>query len=176
APAVQQHGAGTALAVVTVFLRSGQVEVLAQRVQQGGAVIEVEIVRRAVDAQRHPAGHFQYHGVSLPGLLTDQTHAGPSCWRTLRRCRAGSSSHTTTIMTASAAVAIMDAPRLRTTSRTNSTELRIDSARNASPPVARRDVNSTTSSLRCSRNRRRCTATGAMSRIAVQAAAMRVIT
>ena len=35
-----QHGAGAALAVVAALLRAGETEMLAQRIEQGGAGIE----------------------------------------------------------------------------------------------------------------------------------------
>ena len=40
APAVEQHGAGAALALIAAFLRAGEVEVLAQHVEERGARIE----------------------------------------------------------------------------------------------------------------------------------------
>ena len=53
APAVDDHRAGAALAVVAALLGAGQVQVLAQRVEQRGAGVEFELVALAVDAQRH---------------------------------------------------------------------------------------------------------------------------
>ena len=52
APAVDQHGAGAALAVVAALLGAGQAEVLAQRVEQRGADIERNAMLAAVDPQR----------------------------------------------------------------------------------------------------------------------------
>ena len=48
---VEQHGAGAALPVVAALLRAGQIEPLAQGVEQGGAVVERQDVV-AVDAER----------------------------------------------------------------------------------------------------------------------------
>ncbi len=45
------HRAGAALAVVAALLGAGQVQVLAQRVEQRGARVELERVRVAVDLQ-----------------------------------------------------------------------------------------------------------------------------
>ena len=49
--AVEQHGAGAALAVVAALLRAGQAEVLAQQVEQGRAGVDLERVLLAVDGQ-----------------------------------------------------------------------------------------------------------------------------
>src|ERR1043165_7179513 len=43
APAVDQHGAGAARALVATLLGSGEVEVLAQGIEEGGAGIEAEL-------------------------------------------------------------------------------------------------------------------------------------
>ena len=51
APAVEMHRAGAALAVVAALLGAGQRELLAQHVEQRGARIEREHVRRAVYGQ-----------------------------------------------------------------------------------------------------------------------------
>ena len=53
--AVDMDGAGAALAVVAALLRAGQVQVLAQRVQQRRAGVEQQPVIASVDVQRH--GH-----------------------------------------------------------------------------------------------------------------------
>ena len=58
AAAVEQDGAGAALAVVAALLGAGQIEVLAQGVEQGGAVVDVErgasspLIRSAISAIR----------------------------------------------------------------------------------------------------------------------------
>src|ERR1044071_1237617 len=52
APPVDQHGAGAACALVAPFLRAGEVEVLAQRVEQRGARVEAEVMVAAVDVER----------------------------------------------------------------------------------------------------------------------------
>ena len=44
-PAVDEHGARAALAVVAALLGAGQVEVLAQRIEQRGAQVELEVER-----------------------------------------------------------------------------------------------------------------------------------
>ena len=49
APAVEQHGARPALAVVAALLRRGDAEVLAQQVEQGDAVVDAQGVVGAVD-------------------------------------------------------------------------------------------------------------------------------
>ena len=51
AAAVEEHGAGAALAVVAALFGAGEVEVLAQGVEQGGAGVERELVRFAVDLE-----------------------------------------------------------------------------------------------------------------------------
>ncbi len=53
APAVDQHGTGAALPVVAALLGAGQVQVLAQRVEQRGADIQLEVAGMAVDDERH---------------------------------------------------------------------------------------------------------------------------
>ena len=52
AAAVDQHGAGTALPVVAALLRSGQAQVLTQRVEQCGAGVQGQGSELAVDLQR----------------------------------------------------------------------------------------------------------------------------
>ena len=49
AAAVDVHGACAALAVVAALLGAGEVQALAQAVQQGDARLDVELVRLAVD-------------------------------------------------------------------------------------------------------------------------------
>jgi hypothetical protein len=48
--AVEQHRAGAALAMVAALLGAGQVQVLAQRVEQRGARVQVQRVRRCAVA------------------------------------------------------------------------------------------------------------------------------
>jgi hypothetical protein len=57
AAAVHQHRAGTALAVVAAFLGAGQVQVLAQCIQQGDAGVQLQRARLAVDLEGHLGGH-----------------------------------------------------------------------------------------------------------------------
>ena len=49
------HRAGAALAVVAALLGAGQVQVLAQRVEQGGARVELERAGLAVDVRARPS-------------------------------------------------------------------------------------------------------------------------
>src|SRR5205085_4997028 len=51
APAVDVHGAGTALAVVTTFFRASKVEMFTQRVEKSRAWIELKGVVFAVNFQ-----------------------------------------------------------------------------------------------------------------------------
>jgi hypothetical protein len=53
APSVNQHGAGAALALIAAFLRAGQVEMLAQQVEECRTGIERERMTFAVDGQAH---------------------------------------------------------------------------------------------------------------------------
>lgn len=59
-PAIDQHRAGPALAMVAAFLGAGQVQVLAQGVEQRGAGVQVQAVFLAVhlqgDGQLDPFG------------------------------------------------------------------------------------------------------------------------
>jgi hypothetical protein len=50
--AVDQHGAGAALPEVAPLLGAGQPEMLAQRVEQGGARVQLQAVLGAVDPER----------------------------------------------------------------------------------------------------------------------------
>ena len=52
AAAIEQHRAGAALPVVATFLRSGEAEVLAQRVEQRAFEIECVPVFVAIDLER----------------------------------------------------------------------------------------------------------------------------
>ena len=54
--AVEQHRAGAALTLVAALLGAGQIETLAQRVEQGGAVVDGQRVLLAVDVQGDGAG------------------------------------------------------------------------------------------------------------------------
>ena len=54
-PAVEQHRAGAALPVITTLLCPHQVKVLSHRVQQGGAIVQLQVVRTSVDSQADPA-------------------------------------------------------------------------------------------------------------------------
>ena len=56
APAVDEDGAGAARALVAAFLGAGEVEVLAQGVEERGARIEAELVDAAVDVERERDG------------------------------------------------------------------------------------------------------------------------
>jgi len=62
--ATDQHRAGAALDMVAALLRAGQLQVLAQSVEQGGSGVQRQIVASAVDlqAQRHHL-RWQVHGV-----------------------------------------------------------------------------------------------------------------
>ena len=66
--AVHQHRAGAALAKATALLRAGEMQVLAQGIEQRGARIERQPVLRAVDAQ---------HDIERSGRAAES----------LRRCR-----------------------------------------------------------------------------------------
>ena len=57
APAVDQHGAGAALAVVTTPLRALEPAVFAQRIKGRRAAIDVERIAFPVDLQLHPHEH-----------------------------------------------------------------------------------------------------------------------
>src|SRR5262249_47242582 len=48
-PAVEQHRAGAALAVVATLLRAGQIEVLAQCIEQGGPRRHLELLLDVID-------------------------------------------------------------------------------------------------------------------------------
>ena len=61
APPVDQHRAGAALAVVAALLRAGQVEMVAQGIEQGGPWRELELPLDAVhrQADRQPGGRYR---------------------------------------------------------------------------------------------------------------------
>ena len=70
-PPVDDHRAGAALAVVAALLGAGQMQVLAQRIEQGGARVELKLLRGAVHGERH-LGHRRRRGrgrrTTIPGL------------------------------------------------------------------------------------------------------------
>src|SRR5262249_21167121 len=49
----EEHSAGAALTLIAAFLRAGEVEVLAQHVEEGGARIKRKRVTCAIDSQAH---------------------------------------------------------------------------------------------------------------------------
>lgn len=49
AAAIDDDGAGAALAVIAAFLRPSEMEVLAQRIEKGGPVIQRQMLRFSVD-------------------------------------------------------------------------------------------------------------------------------
>ena len=57
APAVGDHRAGAALAVVAALLGAGEMQVIAQRVEQRGARVELERLLFAVDLERDLRNH-----------------------------------------------------------------------------------------------------------------------
>ncbi|KAJ1684738.1 hypothetical protein LUZ63_020009 [Rhynchospora breviuscula] len=65
APAVEQHRARAALAVVAALLDGGRAEPLAQRVEQGGAGVDVDGALGAVDGERDGRGHAGRSGPHL---------------------------------------------------------------------------------------------------------------
>src|SRR3546814_7007563 len=52
-PSLHDHRAGAALAMVTALLGAGQVQMLAQRIEQGGAGIELQMHLAAVHGQSY---------------------------------------------------------------------------------------------------------------------------
>jgi hypothetical protein len=62
AAAVHEHGAGTALTVVTALLGAGDPHPLPQRVEQGRAGVDRDVVGGTVDLQ----GHFGVHWRVVP--------------------------------------------------------------------------------------------------------------
>ncbi len=52
-PAADQHGAGAALTMIAALLRPREIEMLAQRVEQRGARIDVQMIGAVVDGQVH---------------------------------------------------------------------------------------------------------------------------
>jgi hypothetical protein len=85
AAAVDQHRAGAALALVATLLGAGQVQVFAQRVEQGGAGVERQFARLAVHAQGDLAGHRRRRLGRAGGALPRRLGA---CQRQGRRRRA----------------------------------------------------------------------------------------
>ena len=66
APAVHMDGAGAALPVIAAFLGAGQMDPLAQRVEQRGARVEAaQRVVLAIDAE----GHSRWFPTSQRGLV-----------------------------------------------------------------------------------------------------------
>src|SRR5207249_903886 len=80
--AVEQHGARPALPVVATLLRPGQVEMLAQSIEQCGPVVELELVLTSVDGQADPArggnavGHASSVSMRSYPSLRHSTRAG----------------------------------------------------------------------------------------------------
>ena len=78
AAAVDQHRAGTALAVRAAVLGAGQVEVLAQEVEQRRAGVDRDVVRDAVHPQLHVGDDRGVHGFghasSFPRRPTSNPH------------------------------------------------------------------------------------------------------
>ncbi len=71
--AVHQHGAGAALAVVAALLGAGQAEMVAQRIEQGRARIELEFLcllihREATRALSGGAGRLSGAAASCCGV------------------------------------------------------------------------------------------------------------
>src|SRR5262249_30309128 len=52
-PAIHEHGARAALAVIASLLRSGEVEMFAERVEQRSPCVELEVMGLTVDTERH---------------------------------------------------------------------------------------------------------------------------
>ena len=72
APAVDQHGAGAALAAVAALLGAGEVEPLAQQVEQGDARIDLQLVAVSVDGEGDgKAGHGRLAPVCLTRMGDD---------------------------------------------------------------------------------------------------------
>jgi hypothetical protein len=69
AHAVHQHRAGAALAVVAALFRALQIEVLAERVEQGGAEIKLERANRAIDGEADRCGVRRCRGSHAFGCL-----------------------------------------------------------------------------------------------------------
>ena len=83
--AVDQHGAGAALALVAPFLGAGQMQMLAQRVEQGRPRVEVEFADGAVDRE----GYLHIGGDSgCGGLGIRRRRLGMGCRRHSSRSRA----------------------------------------------------------------------------------------
>ena len=82
AAAVDEDGAGSALAVVAAFLAAGEFEVFAQGVEEGGAGVEGERVRCAVDLEGHGRQSAEWWRLR-PGRLRPRRDAGCR-WRRRR--------------------------------------------------------------------------------------------
>src|ERR1700722_12411377 len=79
------YGAGAALAVVATLLRAGQVQVLAQAVEQGRARIDIEFVVAAVHAQADV-----HRGTACGGIGRSRRFAGVSEGNRVKLTRADS--------------------------------------------------------------------------------------
>jgi hypothetical protein len=68
APTVHEDGADTAGTLVAALLRAGQVEALAQQVQEADASVDTHLGRFPVERERdcRGAAGLHGHGVSLP--------------------------------------------------------------------------------------------------------------
>jgi hypothetical protein len=98
APPVEENGAGATLAAITAFLGAGEVEALAQQVEQGDAgIFERDRVVNAVDGEADGQAHTNLPedaGKAPPGPKATATARANGCCLTaaLRRvppeCRA----------------------------------------------------------------------------------------
>jgi len=73
-PSVQMHGASAALTEVTALLGTGQLQVLAQQIEQCGARINWDLVAAAIDAQHDRQMRTKFH-VLTPQRLAIFTEA-----------------------------------------------------------------------------------------------------
>ena len=82
APAAHQHGAGAALAMIAAFLAAGQVQMLAQCIQQGGARVERQGVAFAINIQqvtehvcrpRRALARLRLSATALPAAIVSST-------------------------------------------------------------------------------------------------------
>jgi hypothetical protein len=56
---LHENRTGSACALVTTFLGTGQTQTLTQEIKQGSSRIDGEIVRTAVDIELHRSAHFR---------------------------------------------------------------------------------------------------------------------
>jgi hypothetical protein len=70
---IHQYGAGAALAVVAALLRAREAQMLPQGVEQSGACVDPQRVRRAV----HLQGDFRHDRRLAAADLLDGRHANP---------------------------------------------------------------------------------------------------